>query len=735
MMKKTIIFFATLYFSILSVLAQEGRIKKAEKMYDRMAYAEAVDYYSSILEQGVDSARLAPQIADSYYQMRDTENAEKWYAVVVKNSPRPLDYFRYAESLKGNGKYDEAATYMAKFNSLDASDSRAEAHVQNQDYFVNLSEVTDRFVLRNEENNSKNADFSPHYYGEKVVFVSNRELLGVSIKRQHQWNNEPFLNLFKANVGKDGKLQEIVPFSETVNTKFHEGPVTFTADLKMMYFTRNNYLNGKKKKSSDYIVKLKMYISEKTDLGWSDPVDFPYNSDEYSVGHPTLSPDGKTLFFASDMPGGYGGTDIWMCKKEGESWAKPVNMGKPWNTEGNEMFPFMHADGSFYYSSDGLLGLGGLDVFECRNGTNGLSGPENLKAPINSSQDDFGFVANKEKTQGYLSSNRAGGKGDDDIYSFTMNDIIPLTISGLVVNADEDNNPLEGARVRLMDAYDKEVAVQNMGPDGEFQFELDPEHCGYTIQVDNGSGWTDYAYDNVPCDVEEGDIGLGEIPLEPMKWSAQGVVKDKQTLDPVEGFNITLINKSTGAEEIKITSLDGLVQYPLDPETDYEMKFEKQGYFGKTGQFSTVGMEPGVLVLERYIDMTFERIEIGKAIKIENIYYDYDKSFIREDAAIELNKIVQMLKDNPTIKVEMGSHTDARGSDAYNLKLSQRRAKSAMEYIISQGIDKNRMSWKGYGETVLVNQCKNGVKCDDETHEENRRTEFKVVGFVEGLQK
>ena len=213
--------------------------------------------------------------------MRDPVNAEKWYAVVVKNTPAPLDYFKYAETLKGNGKYAQAATYMDKYNGLDASDSRALAHVQNANYYVELSEVSERFTLRNEQNNSKNADFSPAYYGDQIVFVSNRNLLGTGVKRQHKWNNEPFLNLFVANIGEAGKLQGIVAFSEKVNTKFHEGPVVFTHDMNTMYFTRNNFLNGKKKKSSDDVVKLKMYVSTKTDAGWSDPVDFPYNGDEY----------------------------------------------------------------------------------------------------------------------------------------------------------------------------------------------------------------------------------------------------------------------------------------------------------------------------------------------------------------------------------------------------------------------------------------------------------------------
>ncbi len=734
-MKRTILIIATLIFSALSLLGQEGRIKKADKLYNKLAYAQAVEYYNSILKQGVDSSRVAKQMADSYYQMRDPENAQKWYAVVIKNSPAPKDYLRYAEVLKGTGNYKTASKYMAKYNELDATDSRAAAHVKNQDYFEKLTVPSDRFTLRNEENNSNQADFSPIYYGEKkVVFISNRNLLGVGIKRNHKWNNEPFLNLFTATVGEEGRLETILPFSEKVNTRFHEGPAAFSKDLKTMYFTRNNYVNNKKNKSSDNIVKLKLLMSQKMDMGWSDPVEFPYNSDEYSVGHPALSDDGKTLYFVSDMPGGYGGTDLWKSEMVSGSWAKPVNLGDRINSEGNEMFPFIHSDGTLYFSSDGLLGLGGLDVFEARAGAKGFAAPENLAAPLNSNKDDFGFTVNTDKTQGYVSSNRENGKGDDDIYHFFMEDKKKLSVSGMVANADDEMTPLLGARVRLLDEAGKELQSEIIGPEGTFKFDLDPEVCGYQVQVDNGEGWTDYAYDNVPCDVKEGDIALGNIPLEEMKWGARGTIKEKNTNQPLEGFEVTFTDRETGDGMVKTTGTNGSVQFNLEGEKVYDVKFEKEGFFTKSGEISTVGVEPGMLEIERYIDMTVERIEVGKGIKIENIYYDYNKSFIRPDAALELNKIVLLMIDNPSIKVEMGSHTDARGGDDYNRKLSQRRAKAAMDYIIAQGIDKERMSSRGYGETVLINECEDGVSCSDDKHEENRRTEFKVVGFVEGLE-
>ncbi len=724
---------ALVLLAVSSLNAQEGRIKKAEKLTDRLAYAEAIDYYDSILRQGVDSAEIAEDVANAYYQMRDPEGGEKWYAVVVKNNPVAEDYFRYAEMLKSNGKYTTAQTYMEKYNQLNSLDSRANKHLVHSDYYIKLSEETDKFQIRNEENNSKLADFSPSYYGENVVFCSNRDLLGVSIKRKHKWNNDPLLNLFVSKQGEQGKLENIRAFSDNVNTKYHEGPCTFSRDLRVMYFTRNNFIDNKAEKSSDDIIKLKIYISEKTDLGWSEPIEFPYNNDEYSVGHPSLSIDGNTLYFVSDMPGGYGGTDLWKCMAENGQWSKPINLGALINTEGDEMFPFIHTDGTLYYASDGLLGLGGLDIFECTVAEEGFNTPENLKAPVNSPRDDFGFIVNNEKTEGYLSSNRKNGKGDDDIYHFYMKEVIPLTLSGIVVNADDEMKPLTGARVRLIDAYNKVLVTEKMDETGAFKFDLDPEHCGYKIQVDNGSGWSDYKYDNISCDIEEGDIDLGDIELEQMKWRATGIVKNKSTGQSLEGFSIILINKLTGEEETKVTGPEGLIQFPLEKDTDYTVKFQKEGWFGKSADITTKQMEPGIIELERLIDLSFEKIELGKAVKIENIYYDYDKSYIRSDAAVELDKVVLLLQDNPSIKIEIGSHTDSRGSDVYNMKLSERRAESARNYIISQGISESRISWKGYGETILVNGCKNGVNCDNLLHEENRRTEFKVIGYVEGF--
>lgn len=394
----------------------------------------------------------------------------------------------------------------------------------------------------------------------------------------------------------------------------------------------------------------------------------------------------------------------------------------------NEMFPFLHEDGTLYYASNGLPGLGGLDIFESKKKDGFFTKPVNLGAPVNSNLDDFGFALNEARTNGYLSSNRKGGKGDDDLYAFEMEEELPLILAGVVVNA-ENNEALEGSKVRLKNTSGEVIAEETMGPEGSFSFELDKSQCAYTLEAENGDFWTTYDSEKTPCDLTEGTIDLGNIPLEEMKWGAEGTIRNRHTGEGLEGFSIILTDLNSGEIQGTTTKSDGFASFPLDPGMNYEIRFEKPGYFAKTAVFSTYDMPPGIVEIEKLtgLILDFEPVEVGKEVKIENIYYDYDKSYIRSDAAIELDKIVKLLQDNPTIKIEMGSHTDARGSDSYNLKLSKRRAKSAMEYLIKKGIDPNRLTWKGYGETTLVNACANGVSCPDEVHEENRRTTFKVL--------
>lgn len=711
--------------------AQNGRINKAKQKNNDLAFAKSIDIYEDLLATGVDSSEIAIDVATSYYQVRDMEIAAEWYAIGVEGDASSEDVYRYAQSLKASGDYELAGEQLKRFHSMEADDSRAKRHLENEKYFEELSQESTQFELQLVNNNSTESDFSPAFYGNEIVFASARNE-GVSVKRKYAWNNAAFLDLYIAKVtDTEGQLGNAIPFSSTLNSSMHEGPLTFTADQQTVYFTRNNFVKGKAKKSSDQVINLNIYVSNRIAEGWSSPKAFVHNNDEYSVGHPTLSEDGKTMYFASDMPGGYGEADIYMTTLDDDgNWSAPVNLGGEINTEGNELFPFIHADGTLYFSSEGQVGLGGLDVFESKNIKGLLSTPKNLGAPINSELDDFGFILNSEKNRGYLSSNRKGGKGDDDLYTFAMEEEIPLLIEGVIVNA-ADGSELEGSKVMLVNRAGEPIEEQTMGADGAFSFSLNKEDCEYKIMASNGEYWSTYNSDKTPCETLIGNIDLGEIPLEEMKWGAKGTIKDKKTGAPLEGFTITLSDLSTGENQSEVTSSNGFASFALEEGSNYEIRFEKPGYFAKSAVFTTVNMEPGIVEINKLtgLEMSFEAIEIGKEIKIENIYYDYDKSYIRTDAAIELDKILKVLQDNPSMKIEMGSHTDARGSDSYNLKLSKKRAKAAMEYLITKGIDASRLTWKGYGETSLVNDCGNGIKCSDAIHEENRRTTFKVLAL------
>jgi outer membrane protein OmpA-like peptidoglycan-associated protein len=377
----------------------------------------------------------------------------------------------------------------------------------------------------------------------------------------------------------------------------------------------------------------------------------PFNSDKYSTGHPSLTIDGSTMYFISDMPGGYGGTDIYVVYKSGNGWGKPINLGYTINTTTDEMFPFIASDGTLYFSSDGLPGLGGLDVFKStKNGTEWTK-PENLHAPINSNNDDFAFTIDAKRNQGYLSSNRSGGKGNDDIYAFV---------------------PAKAPQVNCL---------------------------------------------------------------------LKGKITERNTNTPIADATVKLISMSNGMEQSVVTGSDGVYIFDLNPESNYTIYATKKGYFTEVKTLSTIGKNcSSPLEQNLQIDLSISKIPDGpiKIIagqddnsglplpKINHIYYDFDKADIRPDAQMELDKIVTFMKDNPDMIIELGSHTDSRGKADYNLDLSQRRAASAVAYIVSQGIEQDRISAKGYGESTLVNKCKDGVTCTETEHQQNRRTEFLI---------
>lgn len=713
--------------------AQEGKVKKGDLAFASYDFPKAIGFYE---QSGSSESTVSRKLADSYRFTGNTAKAEENYKKIIDaGKAEAADYYFYSEMLRSNGKYDDAAKWMDKFHEVDGSDYRGMAYTQNKGYEAKLKSEQDRFTVRLLDINTDAQEFGPAYFGNKVVFASTRTNM-TPVSRIYPWNNKPYLNIYEADA-KDNQLASPKQFRKDINRKYHEGPASFNADGTFMAYTRNNY----DEKSSQGVRNLQIFFSTLKDGKWSDGVSFTCNSKEYSVGHPSLSADGQTLYFASDMPGGLGGTDLYRCTRSTDgSWSKPENLGAGINTEGNEMFPFIHPDGFLFFSSDGLVGLGGLDVFVTKL-TDGKAGKVlNAGYPVNDRFDDFAFIIDKDMKNGYFSSNRPG-KGDDDIYAVTM--AKPFRFNKIIKGVTKDKRSgdiLAGANVSLYDSEGKVIATAPSDAQGNFTFEADPE-LDYSLDGKKEK-YFDAKTTASTKNMGDKDEVFATLLLEKDPGlSLYALVTDKSSKQPLEGVKMVIIDNITGKEVTSFsTTASGDFRKPLDDKhigdrVSYQIKLDKDGYLGKSVTFNASIDKEGEIRVHEALDLTMDKITVGadlaKIININPIYFDLSKWNIRKDAAIELDKIVKVMKENPGMIIELGSHTDCRSSAQSNMILSDKRAKSSAAYIISKGIDKSRISGKGYGETKPINKCEcegtRVVPCTEEEHQQNRRTEFIIV--------
>lgn len=630
--------------------AQKSRFKQAEKLFNTLKYQEAANEYQKIYDKGFSNQLLFKHLADCYYFNTDMQNAYVWYGKLFehyKDSINPEYFFRYAHALQGVGKNDEAKKWMKRFSkNTPHKDRRKINYVQAASELDVILKTNSNYELKNVATNTTYSDFGVAFYGDQVVYASSKTTK--EHPKTYYWNNQPYLNIYKGIVDvEDFDITYDEPFSENINTEYHESNAIFNKELTKVYFTRNNF---KKKLGNDKngVNHLKLYSADlqknthNSKKRWVNIQELPFNSNNYSVGHPALSPDEKQLYFASDMPGAIGGTDLFVVDiLENNTYSKPKNLGPKINTSGREMFPFMF-DNQLYFASDGHLGFGGLDIFKSNLSDQHFQNPANMGKPINSSKDDFAFVFNKKLQSGFISSNRKGGKGDDDIYVITPieEEVCTQKIDGIVTNA-RTNERIANANLSLFDASGNKIATTTSNEIGTYNFNTTLEcNTNYTIKVSK-SGYK------------------------------------------------AVVNT------IKTQPLNGTTQIPLTMETLDKLIVE----------------EKGILKL-----------------KIGIIYFNLNKDLIRNDAAIELNKIVLVMTQYPKMHLKIESHTDSRAAKAYNKDLSDRRAKSTRDYIISQGIEASRIeSAIGYGESQLINQCADGVPCSELQHQENRRSEFIIT--------
>ena len=585
----------------------------------------------------------------------------------------------------------------------------------------------DKYAVKLADFNSKKADYSPTYYKGELLYVSNNKVTSF-INLYNEMNSEKMYDIVY-----DGTDDTVLALLDKINSKFNEGPLTVINNGKTVFFTRNNYHQKKKQRSKEGKLNLQIYYVElKEDGKWSDPVAVPFNSPDYNVGHPSFSPNEKTMYFSSDMPGSIGGADIYKVVYNNGVWFTPENLGIAVNSSSTELFPYVSEIGELYFSSNREGGAGGLDIYKSKYERNSFTKGENLGSPLNSEQDDFGIILSKNESGdelGYFSSNREGGKGSDDIYEWESL-IKPLFVSGKLFK-EIDGSPIASAIINITDSEGKTTQVMT-DEGGNYNHPLKRGE-DYVYEVESPDvfkkiGTLTGKVDDSQTEVK-GDIGVEEWPY------LYGEVKDESG-NPLEGVTY-IIKKDGKAVYTSQTKPDGTVKYVLPADVkegdilDYTIEYKKEDYLATnkpvSQRLTKGGKNPfksgtSVILTENKVG-----VDIASIIEIEPIYYEYNKADITTTASIELEKIVSFLNDNPTVFIELASHTDSRGSARYNLKLSDKRAKSAAKYVQSKIDNSKRIYGKGYGESKLKNKCKDRVECTEDQHAENRRTEFTIV--------
>lgn len=617
--------YITLSFVIASstLSAQNKDTKNADRLFNRFEYVDAASEYLKLVDKGKADGYVYKQLADSYYNVFNAAEASKWYAKALTEKQDAETYYRYAQMLKADGKYEEANKQLQKFANMAPNDQRAVAFKQNPNYLPKLNEKAKSFDIKALDINSDKSDFGAMLSNDNTLYFASARNTS---RKTYGWNEQPYLDLYSAVYNTDGTFSQPTAV-EGVNTKFHDGPASISADGNTMYLASESFNEGLFEK--DKAQKLKfgqvaLFKSVKADGKWSKPTPLPFNSKDYSTSNPSLSKDGKTLYFSSNMPGSVGGVDIWKVSVNADgSFGTPENLGKKINTEGNESFPFITDENKLYFSSDARQGFGGMDVYviDLNKGTEAT----NVGKPVNSEKDDFAFSFNTAKNIGFVSSNRGGV---DNIYSATP--VCGVEVVSLVRDA-KTGSKLSGARVAILDGKNNIIATKTTAADGTVSYDVECDKA-YTLQVAKDG----YESNNFPVSKTRG-----------------GIVNINADLQPID-----------------------------------------------------------VIVTET-------------EIILNDIYFEYDKSNITQQGAFELDKLVQVMKNNPAMVIMVKSHTDSRGSDQYNMNLSDRRAKSTVQYIISKGIAKDKISGKGYGESEPKVNC--GENCTEEEYAKNRRSEFLIV--------
>ncbi len=710
--------------------AQSKWEKKGNKCYESFSYHLAINNYLKVDEK---SSEMLRKLAWSYYQTEAFKDSEKiWKEIANRSDASGEDFYHYAQCLKVNKKYEESYTWLQKASKKLTNDSRLTRSLDKYDQLPSYQKDDGRYVVKSLSMNTADQDFAPVMVGNQLVFASSRQ--GVeSVERKWNWNGLPFLELYAGDLGPNDEVMNIRAFADVMKGKFHEGPISFNGNGNIAMFTRNNY----KERDTHGYTCLELFEVRKDNNEWSEPMALPFNSANFSVGHASLNLSGDVVYFVSDMPGGFGGTDVYFAKRNADgTWGKPMNLGNDINTEGNEMFPFIHENGQLFFASNGHLGLGGLDSYVAKQKGDNHWHVLNMGSPVNTNLDDFGFVLSSDTKKGFFSSNRNGGKGSDDLY--VVNILKPWQFDKEIKFAVTNNlgMALDLANLTITDKNGKATTITTdslgMATINANDLENVVIECNYPVHrsMKIDKNLKPMEHESVIA------LELEKIPEVLLK----GVITEAVTGRKLSDVKVEMENVVTHQKTVLNTDALGEFEKELsdldwNQKVNYLFQFSKNGYLPQTCNYSQLIDREGEYLINNKCNVQLEKLEVGqdlgKLIDIKPIYFDLGKAIIRPDAAIELDKIVAIMNENPTMQIELGSHTDCRGSIESNSKLSDKRAKSSADYIKAKITNPSRINGRGYGEMNLVNQCecegKNVIPCTEEQHQANRRTEFKIV--------
>lgn len=752
-------YLALLILSLLSIsidsFAQKSNgvtIRRADDLYEKFDFRNALELYKTASANNEENLYVKGRIGNCYKLLNEIQKAENWYAsVAASGDTDPIYKFYYGQSLLANGKYEMA---LEVFNSYYFMMGKEENFLDEvpQD----LTEENTQYAIKIEDFNSKHADFSPYLLKEELFFVSNRKD-DAYLSRNDVWTQRPFTQLYRVpRAEKDitenqDSVQELQGKPEVFNKSsvsklYHEGPVSWDPKLNDLYITRTNYDKKKPVKGEDQEVNLKIVKVAFVNGSEDDNGDFggkmvdntTFSSNEYSVAYPAITSDGGYMIFASDMPGGYGGLDLYLAENVGGMWSNPINLGEGINTPGNDAFPHIMSNGTLYFSSDGHFGLGGYDIYECKLGEGGFfTDPVNLRSPINSTSDDFGLWMDERLTNGYFTSNRPSEYGGDDIYSFVKESFM----FEAVIYDSKTKDKLPEAKVQLVNLSNGRETVLTSNEEGYVISDILP-NSKYGIVVTKDEYLTESAEFSTLAD----NI-YAEIPLvKDFGIVLDITIIDEDTEEEIPNATLTLVNLDTEEEQTVTTNKYGKTSFVVDPDVNYRVRASKDlvsdefVYLAVSNDFNTYGVAAPA---QLYTTIALKKQCLNCEIVIEDILYDLDKYYIRNDAALILNNLVKVLMDNPTIEIELASHTDCRASQKYNMWLSAKRAEAAVNYIIESGVDYRRLTAAGYGESQplpvpgapgLYCTCegqqgpgKTDPRCTETVHQLNRRTAFSIL--------